>query len=74
MRVTLDINDNKAVAFLNFIQSLDFVTIKNDDEFQLSDLQKRAIDEALNQVECNKTFSHEEVMSEMKNRHPKYFK
>jgi DNA-binding protein YbaB len=74
MRVTLDINDNKAVAFLNFIQSLDFVTIKNDDEFQLSDLQKRAIDEALNQVESNKTLSQEEVMSEMKNRHPKYFK
>ncbi len=74
MRVILDINDNKAVAFLNFIQSLDFVTIKSDDEFQLSDLQKRAIDEALNQVESNKTLSQEEVMSEMKNRHPKYFK
>lgn len=74
MRVTLDINDNKAVAFLNFIQSLDFVTIKSDDGFQLSDLQNRAIDEALNQVESNKTISHEEVKSEMKNRRPKYFK
>ena len=29
MRVTLEINDSKASAFLNFIKSLDFIKIQN---------------------------------------------
>lgn len=44
MRITLDIQDAKALAFLNFIQSLDFVTINSEEsakekEFVLSDEQ-----------------------------------
>lgn len=29
MKITLDINDNKASAFLNFVKSLDFIKIQD---------------------------------------------
>jgi len=34
MKVTIDINDNKAAAFLNFIQSLDFISIHKKDDYE----------------------------------------
>ncbi len=34
MKVTLDINDNKAAAFLNFVKSLDFIHIQTQDDYQ----------------------------------------
>ncbi|MES2588257.1 MAG: hypothetical protein V4622_04700 [Bacteroidota bacterium] len=76
MRITLDIKENKAIAFLNFIQSLDFVTIdeKVYEVITLTSKQKKAIDEGLKQIEEGKIISNENVMSELKNRHPKYFK
>lgn len=32
MKITLEIKDNKASAFLNFIKSLDFIQIKTQEE------------------------------------------
>lgn len=40
----------------------------------LSKKQIKAIQEGLNQAKEGKVLSHEQVMLEMKNRHPKYFK
>ncbi len=40
MKVTLDINDNKATAFLNFIQSLDFISIYKKDDYEESSKQE----------------------------------
>lgn len=34
MKVTLDINDSKAAAFLNFIKSLDFIRIHSKEDYQ----------------------------------------
>lgn len=34
MKVTLDINDSKAAAFLNFIKSLDFVRIQTQEDYE----------------------------------------
>lgn len=31
MKITLEIKDNKAFAFLNFIKSLDFIQIKSEE-------------------------------------------
>ena len=50
MRITLDIQDSKALAFLNFIQSLDFVTINseltiNEQDFILSKKQLKMLEE-----------------------------
>jgi hypothetical protein len=72
MRLVLDINDNKAIAFLNFIKSLDFITVK--DEFVLSEEEKKAIDIGLNDIELGNVFTNKEVMSELKKIHPSYFK
>lgn len=34
MRVTLDIKDSKAAAFLNFIKSLDFIRIQSKEDYE----------------------------------------
>lgn len=34
MKVTLDIKDNKAAAFINFIKSLDFINIQSNEDFE----------------------------------------
>ncbi|MEX2594027.1 MAG: hypothetical protein WD426_14735 [Anditalea sp.] len=34
MRVTLDINDSKAAAFLNFVKSLDFIRIHSKEDYE----------------------------------------
>ena len=34
MKVTIDINDNKAAAFLNFIKSLDFISIHKKEDYE----------------------------------------
>ena len=34
MKVTLDIQDNKAAAFLNFIKSLDFIHIDTKEDYE----------------------------------------
>ena len=33
MKVTLDINDSKAAAFLNFVKSLDFIHIQTKEDY-----------------------------------------
>ena len=67
MRITIDIKESKALAFLNFIQSLDFVTIK-ENEFALSPELEKAIDEGLKQVEEGKVFPHKEAMQQLKKK------
>lgn len=34
MKVTLDINDSKAAAFLNFVKSLDFIRIQSKEDYE----------------------------------------
>jgi hypothetical protein len=34
MKVTLDINDSKAAAFLNFVKSLDFIRIHSKEDYE----------------------------------------
>jgi len=74
MRITLDIQDGKALAFLNFIQSLDFVTIKSEEsakekEFVLSDEQLNLLEERRNDRMQGKsqTYSWDEVVSSLNN-------
>ncbi len=75
MRITLDIQDGKALAFLNFIQSLDFVTINSDEsksenEFVLSEEQLSILEERRNNRREGKsqTYSWDEVVSSLNNR------
>lgn len=75
MRITLDIQDGKALAFLNFIQSLDFVSINSDEsksenEFVLSEEQLSILEERRNNRREGKslTYSWDEVVSSLNNR------
>jgi hypothetical protein len=34
MKITLDIKDSKAAAFLNFVRSLDFIKIQTSEDYQ----------------------------------------
>ena len=75
MRLTLDIQDNNAIAFLNYIKSLDYVTIKSEEydsikpyeltEEQLNRVEERRV-ERLNGV--SKTHTWESIKEELKNR------
>ena len=44
------------------------------DDLILNDAQKKAIDEALEDVANGRVHSHEQAMNILKTRHPKYFK
>ena len=74
MLITLDIQDAKALAFLNFIHSLDFVTINSEEsakekEFVLSDEQLNLLEERRNDRMQGKsqTYSWDEVVSSLNN-------
>ena len=73
MQITINIKDSsKAKAFLNFIKSLDFVTVKESDEdvsFPTMS-EKEIIDRAAisnKQIEQGKTISHDALVEESKN-------
>lgn len=51
----------------------DIMTNNNDDEPLLTNPQKKAIDEALEDVENGKVRSHQDVMDETKKRFPHLF-
>jgi len=74
MRITLDIQDSKALAFLNFIQSLDFVTINsevaiNEQDFVLSEQQLTMLEERRSDRMQGKsqTYPWDEVVSSLNN-------
>ncbi|MEO9258228.1 MAG: hypothetical protein ABI207_07595 [Crocinitomicaceae bacterium] len=69
---TLHIDDSnpKAKAFLEFIKTLDFIKEVQIDEKQI----KKAIDEGIESLEKHGGIPHEEIMSKMKNKYPRYFR
>lgn len=70
---TLGLDDNnKANALINYIRTLDFATIE-EDECLLTNAQKEAIDEALEESKQGLSISHEEMMKQTKERYPNLF-
>lgn len=74
MQITLnlDITNAKALALLNYIRTLEFVTIEETNT--LTDKQKEAIDYGIEAIEQGKAFDHEHVLNETKQRYPNLFK
>jgi hypothetical protein len=69
MKITLEIPENKAAAFINFIKSLDFIKISEETEsYELSDIQKKILDErySAHKQGNTKSFTFEEVVNEAK--------
>lgn len=56
MKVTLDIKDRKAAAFLNFIKSLDFVHIQSQEDYEEPTKQEilSSIEKGLKEVQLHK--------------------
>jgi hypothetical protein len=73
MQITINIKDSsKAKAFLNFIKSLDFVTVKENHKniSYPSMSEKEIIDRVAisnKQIEQGKTISHDALVEESKN-------
>ena len=74
MKITLDIDtsDSKALALLNYIRTLDFISIGEKVE-TITPEQKKAIDVGIEQLEKGNGMLHSEVMKETKNRYPQLF-
>jgi len=76
---SLVITPKDAIEFNLINQLLDKMGIssqiveQDDYTFSVSKKQVKAIKDGLKQVEEGRLLSHEQVMSEIKNRHPKYF-
>jgi flagella basal body P-ring formation protein FlgA len=73
MQITINITDNrKATAFLNFIKSLDFVTVKESDENTSypTMTEKKIIDRVAvtnKQIKQGETVSHDSLHKESQN-------
>ncbi|NOQ75629.1 MAG: hypothetical protein GQ574_26715 [Crocinitomix sp.] len=76
MKISLNIQDSKAVAFLNFIRTLDYVKLESnsDNEIELTDDLKKALDESIKSLKDEGGTSHTQMMSETQKKFPKLFK
>ncbi len=74
MKITIDfdLSDSKALALLNYIRTLDFITIKEIPD-ELSSYQKQAIDKGIEQLDEGQKITHEQVLKESKERYPNLF-
>ena len=56
MKVALDINDNKAAAFLNFVKSLDFIRIQTKEDYEEPTKQEilESIERGMKEVQLHK--------------------
>ncbi len=73
MQITISIKDSsKAKAFLNFIKSLDFITVKESDEnFSYPSMTEKEIIDRVSvtnkQIKQGKTISQEDLYKEAQN-------
>jgi len=74
MKVILDIDmsNAKAIALLNYIRTLDFISIKGE-KIVLSEAQRKAIEAGIQDFDEKKTFSTDEVLKESRKRYPELF-
>lgn len=71
--LNIDISNDKALALLNYIRTLDFVDLE-EEQSKLSSEQKKAIDIGLQSLKDGKGVKHSDVMNETKKRYPNLFK
>ncbi len=72
LTIDIDITNNKALALLNYIRTLDFINIKEQD-YSLTDQQKTILKER-KQKHLNgksKSYAWEDIKEEINNRHEK---
>jgi len=69
-KLTINIEENKYLFFLELIKSMDFVSIENEDDWygNLSFSEKKNIQKGIDDIENGRVFSHNEVMTLAKKR------
>jgi len=71
LTLNIDLSNNKALALINYIRTLEFVTFTED--FSLTKKEQQAIDVGIDAIKKGQSFKHEEVMLETKKRYPNLF-
>ena len=76
MRISLNIQDGKAAAFLNFIKTLDYIQVEGDNvnEIELTEDLKKALDESIDSLKNEGGISNKQVMTETRKKFPNLFK
>lgn len=81
MKITLEIDNNKADVFIRFIRRLDFISIlKLDSKDQIKPIQKlsekeiTAVEIGIKEAEAGELIPHKEVVKEMRAKYPNVFK
>ena len=69
-KITINIEENKYSFFLEWIKSMDFVSIENEEDWyeNFSFSEKKNIQKGIDDVENGRVFSHNEVMTFAKKR------
>lgn len=67
--LTFDSNNAQAISLLNYVKSLDFISVVESEEVLSAD-EKKAITEGLNDLSANRILSHERVMQQTAERFP----
>jgi hypothetical protein len=76
MKISLNIQDSKAVAFINFIKTLDYVKLESsgESEIELTDELKTALDDAIRSLKDEGGISNSQMTSDTKKKFPSLFK
>jgi len=74
MQVTLEIDtkSKKAMALLNYLRELEFVSIKHEES--ISAELRKALDKGLDQLDRGVSLTNEDIVAESKQRYPNLFK
>ena len=70
--VSFDGKNSQALALLQYIKTLDFISVSEKSELLTSE-QKIAIDEGLQDVADGNTFEHYSVLKQTKEKYPHLF-
>lgn len=74
MKITLEVANKKAAFVMELLRSLKFVKVtETTDWFEdLSELEKKSIEQGLDDLKNNRVHKHEEVIAEAKKRTGKH--
>ncbi len=71
LTLNIDLSNTKALALLNYIKTLDFISF--EEEIKLTEEQKQFIDIGIEAIKQGKIYKHEDVIAETKKRYPNLF-
>jgi hypothetical protein len=73
LTINIDLSNNKAIALLNYIKTLDFIKVEEDNS-TLTKEDKKKLNEAIKSLDNSKGISHQNVLDQTKNKFPNLFK